>query len=79
MDEPAGVNGVRFKLLDEDPVQERRTLLVRIEPAAIYPAHRHAGPEQCLVLEGDLRFGEVVFRGGDYIRAPEGSVHSGEP
>ena len=73
--EPTGVQGVRFKLLDQDQVSERRTLLVRMEATATYPPHRHAGAEQCLVLEGDLRFGELVFRAGDYICAPAESIH----
>lgn len=40
-----------------------------------YPAHRHAGPEEILMLEGELRIGETLYGPGDYIRAEADSVH----
>ena len=44
-------------------------------PGTSYPGHRHAGVEECYVLEGDLRVGDLVMRAGDYQRAAIGSVH----
>jgi anti-sigma factor ChrR (cupin superfamily) len=68
-------NGVHVKRLFFDPVQNMATMLVRMEPGASYAAHRHAAHEQCLVLEGGIRFGELEFGVGDYQCAFEGSSH----
>jgi anti-sigma factor ChrR (cupin superfamily) len=45
-------------------------------PGAVYPAHRHAGPEHCYVLEGDLVFEDHVLNAGDYEVAAPSSDHS---
>jgi putative transcriptional regulator len=68
-----GVEGVSVKRLYVDPTGDNVTMLVRMEPGSIYPAHRHGGPEQCFVLEGDLSVGDVVLHAGDYQCA---SLHS---
>jgi anti-sigma factor ChrR (cupin superfamily) len=71
----AGSPGVRFKQLYVDAVQQMGTMLVRMDPGSRYPGHRHAGAEQCLVLEGDLHFGDFVLRAGDYQCVPTESIH----
>lgn len=50
-------------------------VLIRMDPGASYPAHRHLGIEDVLILEGGYRdeFGE--HGPGSYVRYPEGSVH----
>jgi anti-sigma factor ChrR (cupin superfamily) len=73
--EPADVPGVLVRTLFVDPDKNQFTALVRMRPGAAYPAHLHSGPEECLVLEGDLRVGDEVLRPGDYQRAPAGSRH----
>ncbi|TWT41726.1 ChrR Cupin-like domain protein [Phycisphaerae bacterium RAS1] len=71
-----GVAGVRVRRLFADPAKDQITMLVRMDPGAAYPAHRHAGPEECLVLEGDLQIGDIaVLSAGDYQRAGQGSRH----
>ncbi|MBI4484126.1 MAG: cupin domain-containing protein [Acidobacteria bacterium] len=72
--EPVGLEGISVKQLYVDPVQDTVTMLVRMDPGARYPMHRHAAPEQCLVLEGDLRIGDLVFRAGDYRCAAAESI-----
>lgn len=67
--------GVQAKRLYVDPSRDAVTMLVRMNPGARYVPHRHAGPEQCFVLEGDLREGAHVFRAGDFQCAAPGSVH----
>lgn len=74
--EPTGVDGVSVKKLDADPQHDRATFLVRMAPGASYPGHRHAGVEQCYVLEGDLHFGDLAFYAGDYQSAAARSTHS---
>ncbi|MCL6507452.1 MAG: cupin domain-containing protein [Bryobacteraceae bacterium] len=73
--EPVGLPGVWVKQLYADPDRDSVTMLIRMEPGAAYPSHRHGGPEQCLVLEGDLRVGDVVLQAGDFQCAPFRSTH----
>ena len=72
---PTGDAGVTFKLLFVDRERSTVTTLVRMEPGARIPAHRHLGVEQCLVLEGDLRAGGVEMSAGDFNCSLPGSVH----
>jgi anti-sigma factor ChrR (cupin superfamily) len=67
--------GVSYKLLFVDRERSTVTTLVRMEPGARIPAHRHLGLEQCLVLEGDLRSGSVGMSAGDFNCSLPGSVH----
>ncbi|MDZ7361030.1 MAG: cupin domain-containing protein [candidate division KSB1 bacterium] len=73
--EDIGVNGILVKRLFVDRANDRATMLVRMPAGASYPRHRHAGAEQCYVLEGDLRFGGRVFRAGDFQCAEADSIH----
>ena len=67
--------GVSIRVLFADPDRNHFTALVRMAAGTSYPRHIHRGPEECLVLEGDLRVGDTVLGPGDYQRAPEGSRH----
>ena len=42
---------------------------------ALNEPHHHGGAEECYVLEGDLRTGDVWMHAGDYQHAAAGSVH----
>lgn len=72
---PTGDAGVSFKLLYTDRERGTFTTLVRMEAGAHIRAHRHLGVEQCLVIEGDLRAGEVEMHAGDFNCSLPGSVH----
>jgi anti-sigma factor ChrR (cupin superfamily) len=67
--------GVRARQLYVDRERESITMMVRMEPGSSYAPHRHAGPEQCYVLEGDLFDGAGIFQAGDFQCAAEGSIH----
>jgi anti-sigma factor ChrR (cupin superfamily) len=67
--------GVSYKLLFEDRERGTFTTLVRMEPGARMPKHRHLGVEQCLVLEGDVRSGGIEMSAGDFNCSLPGSVH----
>ncbi len=69
------VAGVRLRVLHVDQARNHFTALVRMAPGTAYPRHVHSGPEECLVLEGDLRVGDAVMRAGDYQYADVGSAH----
>lgn len=73
--ESTGAAGVDVRRLFVDREQKRVTLLVRMAAGSSYPAHEHAGPEECYVLQGDLRVGDLHMHAGDFQRADEGSLH----
>lgn len=50
-------------------------VLIRMIPDAGYPAHRHLGVEDVLVLQGGYRDEFGTYGPGAYIRYPAGSVH----
>lgn len=51
------------------------TLLIKGEPGARYPAHRHSGPEECYVISGSLYVEGQLLRAGDFHHAEGGSEH----
>lgn len=74
--EPTDIPGIRVRRLFVDEPAGRVTMLVRMDPGTAYPAHRHAGQEECYVLEGDLEIGsEVELHAGDYQCMAAGSFH----
>ena len=51
--------------------------LVRLEPGARAPAHGHPGDEECVVLEGSVRYvGGSTLHAGDYEAVLEGAHHT---
>jgi quercetin dioxygenase-like cupin family protein len=74
--EPTDIAGISVRRLFVDEAAERVTMLVRMQAGSAYPAHRHAGVEECYVLEGDLSIGdETEMEAGDYQRMDTGSLH----
>jgi len=72
---PTEDRGVSFKLLFVDRERATVTTLLRMEPGARIPRHRHLGVEQCLVLEGDVRSGPYQMAAGDFNCSLPGSIH----
>jgi hypothetical protein len=70
------VPGVRRKILAIDWMRDRVTMLLRAEPGARYPAHRHSGPEECYVISGSLNVEGQLLRAGDFHHADAESDHS---
>ncbi len=52
------------------------TVLIQMAPGAGYPAHRHIGAEDVLVLAGGYRDELGEYRVGEHIRYPAGSSHA---
>ncbi len=71
---PTAEPGITFKKLYFDRDAGLVTMLVRLEPGAVYPAHTHSRTEQCLVLEGDLIHQDRVYGPGDFTWAEAGSA-----
>jgi anti-sigma factor ChrR (cupin superfamily) len=73
--EPTGFEGVEARQLFVDAANDRVTMMVRMKPGSSYPGHVHAGNEECFVVSGDLRVGDLHMKAGDYQRAEAGSRH----
>lgn len=68
--------GISYRVLKVDERLQRRTLLVKMLPGAILKSHIHSFEEECLVIEGDLRYGDLVLHAGDYHHAWAGAHHA---
>ena len=51
------------------------SILLRMAPGSSLPAHFHEDDEECVVLEGRVRIGDVRVSAGDYHLALSGSRH----
>lgn len=67
--------GVDVSVLWQSPALKRQSVLIRMAPNVHYDSHEHADDEECLVIEGDLQFGELKLGAGDYHFAPKGRTH----
>lgn len=70
-----GLPGIRAKVLAVDTVRELATILLRAEPGAIYPSHRHSAPEECYVLRGTVVIDGRELHAGDFHHADADSEH----
>ena len=68
-------DGVSIHFYSSDRESGRAAVMIRMEPGCSYPAHRHTGPEELLVLQGGFRDEHGVYRAGDYARFERGSSH----
>ena len=73
--EATSVPGIDVKPLGVDAERRYVTMLVRMAAGSAYVPHRHAGLEECFVLEGDLRVAGEHLHAGDYQRADTASLH----
>jgi len=75
--QPGPIAGFETRALRVDEANGRITLLARLAPGAVYPAHRHRGVEEIYLVEGELTINGVVMRAGDYCSAEADSLHDG--
>jgi len=66
---------IEKKLLQVDEANGTESYLLRVEPGAEAPPHRHETDEICIMLDGEVRYGDFFLRAGDYHFAPKGSIH----
>ena len=69
-----GMHGITFKKLYSDKTSGLVTALVRFEPGASIPAHRHLQREQCLIIEGDVEHDGHEYGPGDFTWAEAGTI-----
>ena len=67
--------GLLRKVLFVDTERHTVTFMLRMEPGARLPPHRHEGVEECILLEGDVHSDTETYTAGDYMCAPVGSMH----
>lgn len=72
---PTRFPGVTMRLLHFDKTRRQFSAFMKIAPGAKFPTHHHDGPEECVVLHGELIVGSVRMRAGDYQRADADSEH----
>jgi anti-sigma factor ChrR (cupin superfamily) len=70
-----GMPGVDVKQLFQENETGRSTYLLRMQPGVRLPAHFHHDAEQCLVLKGDIGWGDLVYEEGDFIVMGKGTKH----
>lgn len=66
---------VSIKVLYENAERGEMTCLLKLEPGAHIPFHKHPEIEQTLVLEGSVEDHDGVAVAGDYIWRKPGSLH----
>ena len=67
--------GVFLNILRRDEKTRDATVFIRMQPGCSYPAHRHIGVEEVLILQGGYRDSKGEHRAGDYIINEAGSAH----
>lgn len=69
------LDGVQIKVLREQAGV--LSYLLRLDPGASIPPHRHPQDEECIVIEGTLRVGtRTEFGPGSYHLAHGGALHA---
>jgi len=69
-------DGVFVKTLFVDQEKDEVTSLVKLEPGARFPSHRHTGIEESIVILGDCHVNGEALAPGDYRRASAGTTDS---
>ncbi|HEV7842146.1 MAG TPA: cupin domain-containing protein [Pyrinomonadaceae bacterium] len=67
--------GIFLHPLRRDEETGDSTVLIRMEPGCDYPAHRHNGIEEILILQGGYRDQQGEYRAGDYVFNEASSTH----
>ena len=68
--------GLRAKNIWEDADTERKAVLIRFEPGAQIPLHRHAGDELIYIVEGAVSDESGTVTAGNMSYRPNGCVHT---
>ena len=66
---------IDVKVLTQDLKNKVQTAYWRLKPGTIVPGHYHNSDEDCLVIEGDIRFGDHRLFAGDFHMMKKGTTH----
>jgi quercetin dioxygenase-like cupin family protein len=67
--------GITMKILAIEPARNLVTMLLKGEPGARYPSHRHSTGEECYVISGSVVIEGRVLRAGDFHHAEADTDH----
>jgi anti-sigma factor ChrR (cupin superfamily) len=73
--EPTQFNGISIKVLYENKAEGEMTCLLKWQPGAILPMHRHPAIEQSYVVEGSFYDHDGICRAGEFVWRRIGSMH----
>lgn len=73
--QPSRFPGIETKVLWSEPETGRSTILFKLAPGAVVPAHEHVDVEQTWVLSGSFEDHEGKALPGHYIWRPAGNRH----
>lgn len=76
--EPTPFPGITGRTLHTDPGQGLRAGILAFKAGAVFPEHLHPGGEYLLVLDGQLRLGDLHLGPGDFAYSPPGARHQAE-
>ena len=86
------INNIKWELLEDESQNQQGNIywfnlsydhkkgegsyLYRMEPETISKAHKHTGPEEFFILEGDLTDSDGhIYQKGDFVQLSAGSSH----
>ncbi len=69
-------DGVRVHFYASDTATGRVVALIGMQQGRGYPAHRHQGPEEVLVLQGGYRDAMGEHLQGQFVRYEDGTTHA---
>jgi quercetin dioxygenase-like cupin family protein len=72
---PTQLDKVSIKVLYENKELGESTVLLKLEPGAVIPFHKHPELEQALVLEGSMYDHDGICRKGEYVWRKANSFH----
>jgi len=73
--EPTQFEGISIKVLYEDKQKGEMTCLLKWDPGATLPMHKHPAIEQSWVIEGSFYDHDGICRAGEFVWRQSGSFH----
>jgi anti-sigma factor ChrR (cupin superfamily) len=73
--QPTQFEKISMKVLYRDDALGELTVLLRWEPGAVLPLHKHPEIEQSYVLEGSFYDHDGICRAGQFVWRRPGSMH----
>ena len=73
--QPSQFEKIAMKVLYRDEAKGEMTVLLKWEPGATLPFHKHPEIEQSFVLEGSFSDHDGICRAGEFVWRKAGSLH----
>lgn len=76
---PTQIDKVTIKILYENRAASESTVLLKLEPGAVIPFHKHPELEQAYVIEGSMYDHDGTCSQGEYVGRNANSIHENRP